>query len=255
MSDHVFGQVYAGQYDLLYNDKDYEAECDFLEAIFRKFDLPVSTILDLGCGTGGHAIPLVQRGYHVTGVDRSEAMLVIGQENAEEMGVEVEFALGDIRTVDLGHTYDAVISMFAVMCYQSTNDDLAAACRTARRHLNPGGIFVFDGWHGPGVLTDRPTHRIKIVEDGDHCILRFTEPAIDVKAHTVETRFRMWVVENDQVLYEADESHFMRYLFPQEIDYFLTVAGFKDVEFCPFLRLEEEINDFCWNFAVMARAT
>lgn len=44
---------YATSYDSLYQDKDYEAECDFLEGIFREFNVPVKTILDLGCGTGG----------------------------------------------------------------------------------------------------------------------------------------------------------------------------------------------------------
>ena len=49
----LFGKEYADQYDLLYGDKDYEAECDLLEKVFRLYSsAPVKTILDLGCGTG-----------------------------------------------------------------------------------------------------------------------------------------------------------------------------------------------------------
>ena len=71
----VFGS-YAQFYDILYQDKDYEAECDFLEQIFDRYAPgPVRTILDLGCGTGGHTLPLARRGYEVVGVDRSEKML------------------------------------------------------------------------------------------------------------------------------------------------------------------------------------
>ena len=76
MSPKAFGIQYASFYDALYSEKDYEAECDLIEEIVHRYgDGGVNTILDLGCGTGGHTIPLSQRGYMVTGVDRSEPML------------------------------------------------------------------------------------------------------------------------------------------------------------------------------------
>jgi predicted TPR repeat methyltransferase len=53
---------YAKYYDLLYQEKNYEEECDFIEQVFRGFSkLKVKSILELGCGTGGHAIPLARR--------------------------------------------------------------------------------------------------------------------------------------------------------------------------------------------------
>jgi len=67
---------YANYYDALYREKDYKKECDFLEQIWEVSSEPISRVLDLGCGTGGHALPLAQRGYHVTGGNRSEQMLV-----------------------------------------------------------------------------------------------------------------------------------------------------------------------------------
>ena len=83
MSDTVFGCGYADQYDLLYSDKDYEAECDLLEEVFRRYGTgPVQTILDLGCGTGSHALLLARRGYQVTGVDRSQEMLAQARQKA-----------------------------------------------------------------------------------------------------------------------------------------------------------------------------
>ncbi len=86
MTDKVFGQDYADQYDLLYTDKDYEAECDLIEEVFRKYgNGRISTILDLGCGTGNHAIPLASRGYHVTGIDISEDMITHAQKKANSM--------------------------------------------------------------------------------------------------------------------------------------------------------------------------
>jgi SAM-dependent methyltransferase len=157
---------YANFYDSLYEDKDYLAECNFIEGILKEFsNRPMNKFLDLGCGTGGHSIPLAERGYRLTGVDISEEMLKEAEQKSNRLGVDVEFLSGDIRSLDLEISFDAVFAMFAVISYQPTNDDLIAAFRTARRHLEQDGLFIFDTWYGPSVLTIRPAEREKTVED------------------------------------------------------------------------------------------
>lgn len=75
-ADAPFSTDYAAVYDALYADKNYSSECDLLERVFREHAArPVRGILDLGCGTGGHALMLAQRGYEVVGVDGSTAMI------------------------------------------------------------------------------------------------------------------------------------------------------------------------------------
>jgi len=258
MSGHVFDKVYAGAYDALYQDKDYEAECDSLEQIFARYaQAPIRTILDLGCGTGGHALPLAGRGYSVTGVDRSETMLAEARRKAKAMAQgagSCDFVQGDIRTLDLGQTFGAVIAMFAVISYQTTNNDLAAAFRTARSHLEPGGLFVFDCWFGPAVLTQRPTDRYKIVERDDERAIRFASPTLDVLRHTVRVDYKVLRIKDGQVLDEVDESHLMRFLFPQEIEHYLGENGFRLARLCPFMQLEQAATEKDWNVIVMAYA-
>src|ERR1051325_10396521 len=77
----------------------------------------------------------------------------------------VRFVKGDARNVRLGRRFGAVISLFHVMSYQTTNEDLSASFITAREHLERGGIFLFDCWYGPGVLTDRPSVTVKHLSD------------------------------------------------------------------------------------------
>jgi SAM-dependent methyltransferase len=253
MSETVFGGTYANVYQALYHDKDYAAECDFVETAFRAMGVPVRSILDLGCGTGGHAILLASRGYRVVGVDRSESMLAIAKRRAAETGACVEFRSGDLRSFDAAQSFDAVISMFAVMCYQTENEDLEGACATAARHLTPGGVFLFDGWYGPAVLKDPPTERLRMVEGDGRRIVRFTSPVLDTARHTVETRFTVWVTEQNAITAETRESHLMRFLFPREIAYYLRVAGFGEPRFCPFMALDRPLDDSSWQMAVMAR--
>ncbi|MDA2916129.1 class I SAM-dependent methyltransferase [Nitrospinae bacterium AH_259_B05_G02_I21] len=167
--------LYANYYDALYQDKDYEAECDFAERLLSKHAKEdVRTILDLDSGTGGHAIPLARRGCEVAGAYRSEAMITLARGKAKAEGVALNLHQDDVRTVDLKTTFDVVLFMFAVIAYQATNADLVAALRTGRRHLELGGLLIFDSWYGPAVLRNPPTDRIKVINsrDDDSRIIR-----------------------------------------------------------------------------------
>lgn len=250
----VFGKEYSEVYDYLYKEKNYEKECDFVEAIFSKFSVKVKKILDLGCGTGGHALILAKRGYEIVGVDRSKKMLEIAQNKAKSAKLTIEFVEGDITNIDLKRKFDAIISMFAVMSYQITNSTIAKTCVTAKKHLQPNEIFLFDCWYGPAVLVEKPGVRVKEINlNKDEKIIRFTEPILNILDHTVETRFKVLKIKNGCLINETKESHLMRFLFPQEIKYFLEVAGFKKIEFCPFLELEKPLTEHDWNMTVIAR--
>ena len=249
----VFGSEYAASYDYLYHDKDYEKECDFIEGIFSKKNHRVSSILDLGCGTGGHAILLAKRGYNVTGIDRSEQMLNLARKKSKSEGLEIDFIEKDIIDLDLGKCFDAVISMFAVMSYQIRNNEVAKVCGNAFKHLNENGIFVFDCWNGMAVITERPTNRLKEVKiNKDEGIIRFTNPICDIQNQTVDVRFKVWNTRGKSILNQTDESHKMRFFFPQEIKYFLQVAGFKEIETCPFLYPDRPVSENDWNMALIA---
>jgi predicted TPR repeat methyltransferase len=78
----VFDDAYGRYYDLLYRDKDYAAESEYVASHIRKHVPRAKRILELGCGTGGHAVLLAAMGFDVHGVDLSEAML--GRANARK---------------------------------------------------------------------------------------------------------------------------------------------------------------------------
>ncbi len=192
---------YSQFYDIVYAEKDYIAECDFIEGLWRRFsNNEIHTVLDLGCGTGGHALPLVQRDYHVTGVDKSDNMLRIAKQKAQSNGANVNWICEDIRTVRVGQKFDSVISMFAVIGYQITNDDVSAALHTARRHLNTGGLFIFDVWFGPAVLTDRPTDRVKIIDQDKSQIIRLAQPEFNLLQQTVKVTYTLLQLQKTSIM-------------------------------------------------------
>jgi len=245
---------YANYYDIIYDDKDYGAECNFLESIFSKYsNRPIKAILDLGCGTGGHALILAERGYKVTGVDISQKMLEIGKRKAEERKLNIEFILGNIRSIELNHKFDAVISMFAVISYQITNEALISTFKKAFKHLKRNGLFIFYAWFGPAVLIQKPSNRFKVIENNNERIIRFATPVLDILNHTVDVKYKIIKLSNNRVLDEVDELHKVRFLFPQEIKFICDMTGFEILELCPFMKLGKSPTENDWNVTGIVR--
>ena len=160
---------------ILYRDKDYLEECRLIDRLLQTYgNGSVRSLLDLGCGTGNHALPLAERGYEVVGVDRSAKCWNPPDKKAASGQIDgkVNFYRRRYPQFSSGALFDASLMMFAVLGYQLENRDVLAALRTARKHLRSGGLFVFDVWYGPAVLRQGPSERVKLIPTDRGQILR-----------------------------------------------------------------------------------
>lgn len=254
VSVNIF-QDYSDYYDLIYHDKNYSDECDFLELIFRRYlKKPVKTVLDLGCGTGGHALILANQGYKIIAVDQSEKMLKIAKRKVKSKELNVEFVKGDIKNINFNKKFDAVIAMFAVMSYQTKNKDIKKIFRTVKSHLYPGGLFIFDCWFGPAVCKIGPEQRFKIIEKNNkERIIRFVTPVIDKIRHTIKVNYKLLHIKNNRIIDEINETHSIRFLFTKEIKCYLKEAGFKLLKLCPFMKFNTSVTSNDWNITVIGK--
>jgi len=252
----VFGAGYSGAYDALYQDKDYNAEVDMIERLFKKYGETVKSVIDFGCGTGNHSIPLARRSYQVVGVDRSEDMLASAWVKAGSLPplTEINFFHGDLRTFRADQTFDAAIMMFAVLGYMTSNADVSAALATVRAHLNAGGVFVFDVWYGPAVLHMRPSERVKELAFGNTRLIRSAAGELDTYQHTCRVDYHIWRLDGDRFGGETHESHTMRYFFAQELAYFLSQSGFELLNLGTFPDLSQPPDENTWNITAVAKA-
>lgn len=221
--------AYAAYYDLLYAAKDYAGEATWIDALIRRHRPDAHHVLELGCGTGGHALHLARHGYAICGIDLSERMVEKASANAMGAGLgsfSPNFSVGDLRTFRHSGTFDVVISLFHVMSYQITNADLQAAIATAKAHLSPGGIFIFDCWYGPGVLSDPPVTRVRRLESGGVSVIRIAEPEHKPNENRVDVNFQILVGRGD-VTHQIRECHAMRYLFTPEVELLLSGGGLR----------------------------
>jgi SAM-dependent methyltransferase len=213
-------QQYSEYYDLLYQDKSYSDEA------------LIKSVLEFGSGTGRHGRLLGKHGFHVLGVERSEPMVTAARDSSASVAQtslgSFECVQSDIRDVKINREFDAVISLFHVIGYQTSNEDVLRTFASAARHLRPEGRFMFDVWHGPGVLSMRPSVRIKRVENDKLRLTRIAEPDLDTNTSVVTVRYTVFAESKaDGQFTTFGEEHRMRYFSPVEIQLFAVQSGFE----------------------------
>jgi len=247
-----FGKLYAKYYDLLYSDKDYEKECDFIEDIFKTLTSHnVRSIVDVSCGTGGHAIPLAKRGYKVTAFDLSEQMVRIARQKAA--GLDIDIRVGDMTEFAPSVEYDCCISMFDSIDYLSDYEDIVKAFGNISKMVKRNGLFIFQYWNGPAVLTIRPSPKRKVVKKDDLTVIRYAEPTLMPMEQTVLVDYHIIAMKGNKVIDDFKEQHKLRFFFPLEIRHLLKTAGFELVKLCPAFDLSRDADETCWSVVAIAR--
>lgn len=253
---HVF-EVYGHYYDLLYGDKDYAAETDYVVGCIREQLPNAKTILELGCGTGAHAEQLARQGFTVHGFDMSDSMLTRAQARKASLPEELQerlcFEHGDARDVRTGNRYDVVISLFHVVSYQTSDADLEKLMTTAARHLPSKGLFLFDFWYGPAVIAQVPDMRVKRLEDAAIKVTRIAEPEVFGEDCVVDVNYDIFVEQKDSgAIKQIQEKHRMRYIFPSELASLLDIDTWSNFKLSEWLSADAPTDD-SWSAFVAAR--
>lgn len=246
--------AYAAYYDLLYKDKDYDGEVEFIYKTLTESGIDKGRILELGCGTGKHAELLIDKGFYLHGIDMSQGMIdAANSRMSASESDKYKFELGDVRTFKTDGKFDVVVSLFHVASYQTETSDLLSMFETAAEHLDEGGVFIFDYWYGPAVLTDLPSVRVKRLEDESLKITRIGEPELHHRSNVVDVNYDILVEEKGiNKVTQVKEKHCMRYLFIPELEYLLEASGFsleKNIEW--FTGSDLDISS--WSAMVIAR--
>lgn len=214
--------AYAVYYDLLYAAKDYEAESQYVDQLVRSFMPNARSIADVGCGTGIHANELSKLGFDVVGYDISPEMVA----EARRKFPNIDFRCQSLQDLDIEPSVDCIVSLFHVLSYQTSDEDVRDALAGSFRSLERGGLLVFDCWHGPAVLRQGAETRVLRVKGDGASVTRIAEPKYDFEANLVTVDYDV-IVETPEKISRIMESHEMRYFFRPEIQKLLRSSGFE----------------------------
>ncbi|HJY98738.1 MAG TPA: class I SAM-dependent methyltransferase [Patescibacteria group bacterium] len=247
---------YTKYYDMLYKDKGYGDEADFVAKALRRYNPSGGRkLLSLGCGTCTYELLVAKRGYVVTGIDRSKPMLDSAIEKIKKGHLENKIKVfeKDVRNFAFKQKFDNAMAMFNIAGYITENDDFERMLKNVNRSLKKGGLFVFDCWYYSAVIKDPPYDRVKMVKTKEGVIIRLTRSTLQTAKNTIEINFDVIDEVNGRIINETKESHLMRYWSIPEMKYFMSKAGFSIVNICQFMDLDSEVSDNKWDIFMVAR--
>ncbi len=181
-------------------------------------------VLDVGCGTGRHAIELTKRGYQVVGIDLSDSQLAKAKAKASQEGLEIPFLKADARTLPFHQEFDVAIMIcegaFPLMETDQMNFEILQSVANA---LKSKGLFIFTTLNGLFPIT----HSLQVDEEEEQGGSHFDFHNFDwltMRSHSTAT------VQDDSgqiQTMEVDE----RFYLPSEIHWLLSTLGFQSIEF------------------------
>ncbi len=226
-------KLYSQYYDLLYQDKDYEAEADYIDHLIKSHRPASKSILELGAGTGKHAFLLANKGYQIVGLERSAHMVAIAN---NEQNPNVNFKVADITNFSLAQTFDVATSLFHVISYLTENKNLIQTFKNVNAHLKSNGLFIFDVWHSAAVHHQVPEKRTKKLQNNQIEIIRKATPIIYPELNVVEVDYDITINNlTDQSTNQIFEKHPMRHFSQPEIEILAFATGFEVLKTEEFL--------------------
>ncbi|WP_167335370.1 class I SAM-dependent DNA methyltransferase [Pedobacter kyungheensis] len=209
----------------MYKDKDYALETDYIDQLIKQYKPKSKNVLELGSGTGRHANLFSQNGYHVYGIERSSEMVNIANQSKRE---NIEFQVSDISAFEVNKQFDIALSLFHVISYLNSNQDLILTFQNVYRYLNKGGLFIFDVWHSAAVHALIPEKRTKQLSNGKISVIRNANPIIYPEQNVVEVNYDIEVTDlKSGTKTVFTEKHPMRHFSKPEIELLAFATQFE----------------------------
>lgn len=241
---------YSRYYDLLYKDKNYTSEAEYVLNLAKNYNKECNKFLELGCGTGNHAAVLCNKGFSVVGLERSEEMVALAkQKNISNFNPQV----ADITNFNINEKFDVALSLFHVISYLTDNEQLINCFNTVHQHLNINGIFIFDVWYSPAVYIQKPETRVKRISDEQIDVTRIAESTVYYNKNVVDVNYTIFIQDKATKITEVHhETHPMRHFSINEIKMLADFIGFDFVKAEEFLTANKT-SENTWGVCMVLR--
>lgn len=246
---------YASVYDVLYSDKPYKAEAQFIDDCFLRYGVfPINKILELACGTGSHALELERKGYEIIATDYSEEMIKYSKQKANGVMSKVDFRVQDMRSVNLPeHSFDAIICLFDSIGYITSNEDLNKTFAGISDYLRMDGLCIFEFWHAAAMLRHYEPIRTRYQKTDGGNLLRISETELDYLNQIASVHYTIYELSNNGTFTSHNETHRSRFFLIQEIANFLSANGLTPIQFFDGFSFNEKISDNTWHIVGVAQ--
>lgn len=214
-------------YEIAFSFRDIATEVDVFEHVIKQYShIPVSTVLELGCGHAPHLAELVRRKYQYIGLDLSRAMLEYAQSKADAVNPSARFELADMTNFRLNQQVDFAFVLLGSLQARNT-EELVSHFDCMGRTLKPGGLYFLD-WCVAFAPSKKSIQSWEMLKG--HVKVKTTSQTTLV--NPVEQIYEETLaleVEDDNVTMVFRDAFEVRQIYPQE--FLLFVAARSDFEF------------------------
>lgn len=219
-------EAFAGLYDVLMDDVDYDAWAAYYLALIARMGVEPWTLCDCACGTGSMSVRFAERGLKVTGVDLSGDMLELARQKVLSHGARVMFVRQDMCELTLPRPVDAIVCACDGVNYLLSDDQVRAFFTRARESLRPGGVLACD-ISSPYKLRHTLGNNFFGEDRGD--IAYLWDNRWDEASRTVAMDLTFFTREPDGRYRRFEEQHMQRAHEPERLAELLAECGFCGV--------------------------
>lgn len=214
-------------YDAIYGSfKDYEAESRAIADLIERWAPGARTVLDVACGTGGHALHLrSDHGYVVHGIDIEPAFVALARAKVPD----ARFSEGDMTRFDLGLRFDVVLCLFSSIGYLCDLARVVRAFRRFRAHLEPGGVTLVEPWLTPEAWIPGRVY-VHSGEVGERRVVRMSHSTVDGRISRLAFHY---LIGGPEGIEHRVEDHALGLFTREEMLEAFGRAGFGAVELDP----------------------
>ncbi len=208
-------------YEIVYPEPDAQTPRMCRRMFERFLPQPPRSILDIGCGTARDLDVLSGTCADCWGVDYLQTMI----EYARAQRPHLTLRVGDMRSVRLGRTFDAILCMGSAFTYALTDADIEDTLETFAAHAHPGTLLILDLNNAAGYLADgcfAPTIEFRVQASGFSAVAYATN-TLDRRRQRL-TRRRKWTIEGRD---EVNDYCEYRLFFPAELEHLLCAKHFQ----------------------------
>ena len=198
-------------------------------------------------------IPLIKKGYKVTGVDSSSRMLKVAAQKLKDLDLKAELVNSKLQLLKLNRKFDSIMCLFSVMDYIIQKKDIKLTFKNIARHMRKKSLFIFDFWNENAVVGYYSPKKENCFKLNGKMLKRSSTTKIYPSKRLCEVNYTCTITHDGRVTRIDKEKHTLRYFAINEMQDYLESAGFKVVDVHPFLNIGGKIKKNTWDVAMVAR--
>jgi len=228
-SKNMFESELAKYYDAMHQHRDYGQECQFANNVIQEYCPGAKRVLDIGCGTGEHAINMAQHGYDVTGIDISQDMIKLAEEKAKRVGGSVDLRCTDIHGLNVDREFQAAYCLGYTFLYMITHSKAMSFLTAVNKALLPQGVFLVDFIDGWALIEGLRQDKFVYQHEGT-TIFHFEQASLDKRRRVKHHDFYYLIDQHDGNVKAIFAEEDVRVLFDDEVHMLLSSCGFENIK-------------------------